>query len=302
MPTDPLQTILYRELAIANARPITDIASPLLIELVNFGSNALVRCATSSTGGFNEDLAALSLYRHILEMTDATQVAVSQACAVPAIPLVRSSFEALIALEYVFADRTKYVQRSLAWLVDYAHKKLHMYELLDPSTPPGTDFQKAIRKDKSISTLPLPPKADVGKAITNLNKLLAGSQFSSINQDFLGLSAPRAWYRLYGGPANLRELAHEVGRSALYDLMYRYWSRVAHAMDFGSFIAKTRQGEGGIRAIRDPQELKNVASYTATIMLAATRALIAHFRPGENIRSWYERGVRERYLRLLRNP
>jgi len=62
MPTDPLESIIYRDLAKANANELFEVASPLLIEMVNYGSNVIVRCATSSQGKKDEDLAVLSLY------------------------------------------------------------------------------------------------------------------------------------------------------------------------------------------------------------------------------------------------
>ena len=64
MGTKPLEPILYRDFSVAQAKPIIDLACPLLQELVNFGTNTLVRCATSTTGGKNEDLALLSLQAH----------------------------------------------------------------------------------------------------------------------------------------------------------------------------------------------------------------------------------------------
>lgn len=298
MPTDPFESILYRDSAIANAKPLIEIAGPLLRELVNYGTNALVRCATSTQGKENEDLAALSLYRHILEMTDGVESLISQACAIPSIPLVRSSFESLVSLEYIIENDADYVTRSLSWLVGYTHQRLEMYELLDPSTGRGAEFQRSIQKDDSIRSLSLPPKSTIARAINKLNNLLSDSQFAAVNQDFFNLQGRKAWYRLYGGPNTLRDLAHRVGRSALYDFMYRYWSRVTHAQDFAPFIARTAQGEGAIRSIRDPQELKNVASFSATIMLAGTRRLIGKFRPREDIKTWYERDIRPLYVQI----
>lgn len=298
MPTEPLQSILYRELAIVNAKPLIQIASSLLRELVNFGTNALVRCATSAKGKPNEDLAVLSLYRHILEMTDGVEVLVSQACATPSIPLVRSSFEALISMEYIVQSDADYVTRSLSWLVGYIHEKIKMYEMLDRTTTRGADFHKAIQKDESVQSLPLPPKTEIDKAVNSLRGLLSDPQFASIYKDFLTLPRRKAWYRLYGGPNDLRELSYRVGRSAFYDWMYRYWSRVSHARDFGPFIAEDLKGRGLIAPIRDPQHLKGVANFAATFMLVATRKLITKFRPGETIATWYERDVRPLYVQI----
>ena len=91
-----------------------------------------------------------------------------------------------------------------------------------------------------------------------------------------------------------------MGKAAQYDFLYRYWSRVTHAQDFAPFIGHTTEGEGTIRGIRDIADLKGVASSAATFMLTATREIIIKFRPGEDIRSWYEREVRAPYLDLVR--
>jgi hypothetical protein len=299
MSTDPLESIIYRDLAKANAQKLTEIADPLLTELVNFGSNAIVRCATSIHGKENEDLAVLSLYRHILEMTDGVQVLISQACAVPAIPLVRSSFEALISLDYIVESDQKYVARSLAWLVNYLNERVKTYEMLDPSTKRGKYFQRSIMSDINVSSMPLPPQRELQKAAARLNSLLSSQQLKQINTEFHNLKGKKAWYKLQGGPNNLRDLAHHVGRSALYDFIYRQWSRVTHAHDFGPFIRKDAKGQAVIRAIRSPEELKNVTNYSATICLAATRKLIGKFRPTENIKSWYERDVQPLYLQVF---
>lgn len=298
MPTDPLEIILYRELAVVSAKSIIDIACPLLRELVNYGSNALVRCATSGSDKENEDLAVLSLYRHMLEMTDGIEVLVAQSCAMPAIPLLRSSFEALISLEYIVEDNAKYVSRSLAWLVGYLHQRITMYELLDPTIEKGKEYQEALRLDKSVQNLELPPTQDIGRSIDNLRNLLASPQLQVISQEYTSQKQKR-WYRLCGGPNDLRTLAYHVGRSAQYDWLYRYWSRVSHGHNFAPFIARTSEGGGAIRPIRDADELKNVANFAANFMLAGTMTLIKKFRPGEEIRTWYERDVRPMYTEIF---
>jgi len=137
MPTNALDSILYRELSKVSAREIISIASPLLQELVNYATNALARCANAKNRKVDEDLAILVLYRHIIELTDGIEVLVSESSPVPAIPLVRSSFEALLAMEYILENGQEYERRSLSWLVGYVHKRLDLYDRLDPSTQKG---------------------------------------------------------------------------------------------------------------------------------------------------------------------
>ena len=299
MPTEPLRTILYRDLSKAEARSDIELASPVLKELVNFASNALVRSATSGKGEENEDLALLSLYRHIMEMTDGVEVLVSESSVTPSVPLVRSSFEALISMEYIVEDDALYAARSLAWLIDHVHQRFDLYELLDPSTPRGQEFQRALSQDKTIQTIPVLAQPGVSQAMANLQCLLAKPQFAAIEKEFAQLKGQKVWHRLYGGPGNIRELAHHVRRGAQYDFLYRDWSRVTHGHDFTPFLARTPDGHGAIRGIRDPSDLRNVANFAATFMLGATRVLIGKFRPGEDTRTWYERDVRPGYLQLF---
>src|SRR4030042_254458 len=65
-------------------------------------------------------------------------------CVNPAVPLVRSSFEAVLAMEYIL--EADYRRRAFAWMVGYAHARLHSYERFDPSTTKGKGFADAVAK------------------------------------------------------------------------------------------------------------------------------------------------------------
>jgi hypothetical protein len=211
---------------------------------------------------------------------------------------VRSSFEALISIEYIVKEDTNYVPRSLAWLVQYINERIKTYEMFDPSTDKGKDFQLSVQTDDSIKAVPMPPGSQMQAVIERLNSFLARDQLRQINADFHSLKGKKSWYRLYNGPNDLRMLAQSVGRSALYDFMYRQWSRVTHAHDFAPFIQKSQTGQGVIRSIRSPEELKNATNFATVIFLSATRRLIGKFRPTEDIKTWYEREVQPLFTKV----
>jgi hypothetical protein len=221
---------------------------------------------------------------------------------VPAIPLVRSSFEALISLEYILESRQEYTRRSLAWLAGYVHKRLDFYDSLIPSSAKGAAFAQALRRDKTIRTVVLPAQSEVTMAIANLRQLLARSQFKDIEVEYGRRKKRPNWYALFGGPNDLRGLAQHLKRDSQYDFLYRLWSTTSHAQDFSPFIARTLRGESGIRGLRDPSQLRDVASFSATFLLEATRIVLKKFRPGENIASWYEAEVRDNYMRIVKKP
>lgn len=298
MPTKPLETILFRELSRAEAKEIIAIASLLLQELVNFSTNALARCATSKSlsGKDDEDIAVLALYRQIIELTDGIEVLLSQSCTIAAIPLLRSSFEAFLAIEYILENETDYVQRSLAWLVGYVHKRIEMYERFDPSTNKGQEAKRLFDDDKVVASMqkPIASVADAQKAILNLQTMLAKPHLQLIETEYKKYSRPE-WYSLFGGPKNLRELAQRLQRGGHYEILYRQWSLTTHAQDFLPFVTRTTEGKGAIKRLRDPGLIREIAGHTANFILAATRLVLRKLRPGEDLAPWYKRDVQELY-------
>ena len=298
MPSKPLHSVLYRELMIAKAQDVLSIATPLFQELVNYGSMALIRCATSPKGEENEDLAPLSLYRHILEMIDSYEVLISNSCAAPTIPILRSCFEALLSLEYILESDKNYSVRSLCWLAGYVNKRINMYESMLPSTQRGKEFASYVRKDKSIIDLPNPPIKGVKKAISNLEKLLSRKQFSKIQAEYETLGKSVNWYQLFGGPKNIQSLAYHLERHVQYEFLYRQWSSFAHAHDFSEFLAVSSTGDAGIQGIRNPELIVRVSRFAGTFMIDATRMMIKKFRPGEDFSRYYLKEIQEPYNKL----
>lgn len=301
MPSKPLDRVLYRELSVVQAKDTIDVACPLLQELVNYGTNALARCATSVTGRVEDDLAILALYRHIIEMTDGIEVLLSHCCPIPAVPLLRSSFEGLLSMEYILEDEEHYVSRSLSWLVVYAHQRLAMYERLDPSTPRGARFKSTFEDDQLSMNVPLPPAAEVQRAQANLQSLLAKPHLQPVEAEYKRHRRPRL-FQLFDGPANLHDLAAHLRRGAQYEFLYRRWSAIAHSQDLALFLDRAEDGGLAIGRLRDPSEVKQVASLAASFILRATRFILGKLRSGEDIRSWYGTEVRERYMAIARTP
>ena len=300
MPTEAHDAILDRDLSKVAAEQLIGLASPLLQELVNYSTNALVRCVLEP--GFNKDvdLAVVGLYRHIIEMADGIETLVAQGCAIPAIPSLRSSFESLLYQEYILENEQEYSNLSLSWLVGYVHQRLAMYEQLDPSTDRGQEFQRFVQDDIIARTVEFPPAVEAKNAIANLRSLLIRPHIEPIEVEFTSFRGTPRWHQLFGGPTNLADLAIRLNRRAQYEILYRTWSRTAHGQDLLPFIDRTPEGEPSIGRLRDPEMLKEVASYAAHFLLESTCHTVGKFRPGETFQHWYTREVQERYMRLSR--
>ena len=302
MSTEPLESILNRELSIAHSKEVVNVAIPALHEVVNYGTNALMRCATSVQKPVNEEMAVLALYRHILEMTDGVEVLLANACAIPSIPLLRSSFEALLSLEYILENDAEYSRRSLSWGVNYFRRRLKSHEALNPSTEEGKRFAESLRNDQIGAYLALPPEDQVQKGIESIRSLLKDPKLEAIESEFRSEKRKRnrhvEWYSLFNGPENLRKLAQHLRRPAQYDWLYRHWSSTSHALDLGAFMVPSSHGEFFIGRLRDPEPIPRLAIFAVRFAGDATRITLGKFRHSEDISAWYNSNVKEPLLKI----
>lgn len=307
MPTDPLLKVLDRDFAKVAAKELIDLACPVLRETVNHGTNVFMRCqAEARDGEEDEHLPIFSSYLHVLEMTDGVDELLRESCINPAVPLVRSSFEAVLGMEYIL--EADYSRRAFAWMVGYVHSRLDSYERFDPSTRKGKGFAEAIANDKVLKQIDFPPDVDPKRAADNMRQLLAKPQYHAAEAEYqerkerIKRGAPH-WFSLFGGPANLRNLAIALGRGAEYEVLYRQWSSVAHGHDVSRFLApRDRAGDASIYSLRHAKELPRIALYAAHHMVDATRILLGKFRPGErdSLARWYIQEVRTPLNKLAR--
>jgi hypothetical protein len=135
--------------------------------------------------------------------------------------------------------------------------------------------------------------------------LLRPAQFATIAADFdtrekkKKNGVPPQWFTLPSGPRNRSQLAKEVQRERDYLVLYGEWSAHTHAETATDFIGPGRfPGEVGFPMLRSAKEFRERAFFAASFLLQATRQMVAHFRPGESLKQWYLREVRQRYLRL----
>jgi len=302
MPTEEPKKILDREFSKAAVTPITELSTPLLVELVNAGLMIWRRCEleVGRDGRENEDVAAIVLYRHLIEMVDGIQVLIADSCGTSAIPVLRSAFEGTTSLLYLLSEDAKYVERSLAWLVAEVHAGIAARQLLDPSTARGQGYLQLYQKELGSVRQPV-PKIALADEIRQMEASLQSSQLAPIEAEYQRVKAATRrtpnWFCLFGGPGNRADLAGQVGFGAMYQLLYADWSAVSHGTDLGRYLS----GHGGrpaFDAVRRPVELQQIALFAAVLVLRASRAMINRFRKGENLEPWYVRDVKPLFDRL----
>jgi len=131
MTEGPFPKILNRVQARVDAGNLIDTACPLLEELVDYATWVWRRCEMAGNTTY-EDMPAFVIYPHSIEITDGVEVLIAQSCCEPTVPLIRSSFEAFISLQYLLDD--DYKNRSLSWLYFDHLRASKKYRQLDPES------------------------------------------------------------------------------------------------------------------------------------------------------------------------
>ncbi len=292
MPTDRFKQLFDPDLSKVSAKERIDAAVALIEEVRNYGHALFARCAYRPEGG-DENIAILFVYYHLLEMLDAVGVLVAESAPVPAELQVRAIFEALLALSYIL--KTDTARRGHAYMVSAFVDRIRFYETLDPSTKAGQRYRQAIASDPNCAYMQNPTPHP--EAIERLKSGLAQPGYAEVYGEYQRVSRKRPphWYQLFGGPRDLRGLAHEVGREGTYEVLYGGLSILAHAKDalLGNLVT-ARAGGPAVRPIRNPEIIPQTVSHAVDFAMEAIRLMIQRYQPEETTRSaeWYVREIR----------
>lgn len=300
--TQPLAGILDPELRKAEIRELRELACPLLREVVNYGTNAFGRTFGDRDRREPEFAVGLS-YLHVLEMLDGVEVNLAQAIVFPAMVLLRSAFEGVLAIDYLLEKDLD--KRGYAYLVTDVLERIASYRGFMKTTAEGARIRRALSATSFAKPFRLPAIPDLRQRISKLERALVKPGFNEAHAEFRRMKkADRhrpAWHRLYDGPSTIEELALAVKAGPEYEFLYRPWSKTAHAKDLPRQMTTGEGGRAAVRVLRDTGEFASVANLAVTFGIRTTRVVLNRFRPGEAspVERWYMAKVRDRYLRLL---
>ena len=103
----------------------------------------------------------------------------------------------------------------------HAHKKIKLYDRLDPTTPAGKELRRLLDGDPMEDFFSALPFLNYPKMIANLQNMLSKPDFQPIEAEWQRLKALNKkrdpeWFSLFGGPKNVRELAIHLGMAGMY--------------------------------------------------------------------------------------
>ncbi len=305
MPTQPFKKLLSRDLALANAKPLIDLVCPTLIEAINYSTQALQRCQTSKVarlGEPDEHFPLLSLFLQTIEFADGIQVQLDMSCVTSSIPLLRSMFEADLAVNYLLEK--DYQDRAYSWVVAYIHRKLAWHDRFDVNTSRGKQFQTALNDDVTSKYFNVPPipKSFINEG-QNLRNLLNSEPYATINKEYLLLKdkfhREPNWYSLFSGPSSEHDLALKLNKGGQYEILYRYWSETAHA-NVGRLLGGSKNGQAMISSLRSANEFVAVGNMAISLLLDVINKTEQKLSPGDTVNrvSWFTTEVQPARKRI----
>jgi hypothetical protein len=239
------------------------------------------------------DLASLALYRHLVHMADGIEGLLSIRAARPAIPLLRSAFETYLSLAFI--HQKDYKKRSLAWIWHQYKQRIRELEVLDPSTRLGKEVDENIRQ--IVSDWQDNPRRAVQAEVERreIRRILNQPPLDSLNKEFEAWRKKKEeckekrkgkrkrndphWYNLFGGPANLFELAKCLKLLPVYRIYYQHWSAIQHGTEWEGLLQSQPDGLEEFDQLRSSEsdECDNIKLGAEIFVRESSKLMVAKF-------------------------
>lgn len=251
-------------------------------EVVNYGTNLLVRCLGGTTGEIL-DLVAIAVFgKQVVAALDAVEQLARTGSGLGARVVMRALLEASLYCEWVLSSSGD--ERARAYYVANLRRELSWSRRALPGTAEHDQFREAMGELYQDPLRDLPGGQEhVAKRIAEVEAHLGRERFSEINSEFDRMKGSRpcdpSWHRVAGAPT-LRDVATEVGRLAEYTLFYSMYSDDTHSGSYKSHL-EVREGAAILHPIRSLHQLTDVLQNSLTFAFRTYRALLSKYRPDE---------------------
>jgi hypothetical protein len=290
---DEYEGLLNRRLSAVLVQEQMRGAHGLLFEEVKWGLGLyerLDRTGPRESRVFDSSIRLFWLY---LEALDATDCLISAGAIGPARVQARTLLDMGLQLLYVLQRNDELVAAAYTT----HRRRQHLREALRYRT--GAQTRKEVEAEaKRTTNLPedfVQRIPDSTAEAERLQRSLEGPLWRAASEELERLGDPDRWYRAFGGPANLKELARTVGMELVHRILYAPWSGFAHGNQTNRM---EMPGDDGfyIRPMRDGEGWEHLLEITTALTLRVFSSLIQRFRDGEQqaLARWHDQILRPR--------
>ncbi len=277
----------------------------LLREVVNFSTHMLNVCASATKGRGEEVLGLIMMFRHSIEMLDATAELVKIGAIEPCKILLRSFLECYLFINYIFEEDTEI--RAKCFMVCHYKQRLADCFMADPNTESGKKLLATMKSDRFFSGLSKYSSIkDPQRGIAHFQSVLNNPFYKPISDEYDKMVKSKKkkfnWYNMFNGPANLEQLANRLQLSGVYHQIYREWSGLIHASDIvrGNYF-RLNTNTAQLRPLRTLNEINIVTSLGTSFGIQIILQFLRHFSPGDTKSAvdWYQKIIAPRMEILI---
>ena len=282
MADQPNPVLLDRELAKASVRQYLTDALELTVEVVNYGSNLVVRCIQTSERTLVEVVAVGAFVKHVVAALDAIQILASEAAALAGKLQARTLLEASLCGEWILRDDSE--KRAAAFYVWTLRRRRAWSRAIIPRTPEQVRLRTSLGDLYRDHAAEHPEVVAVAESeVSQIDEFLRRPKFAELDAYFSKERGTRSfdvpWYRPLG-LQSVRAIAAAVGRLAEYDVFYSQDSDVVHASSLRSHL-KISEGVAILEPIRGLSGLSGTLSRSLSMAFRTYRYTLERYRPDE---------------------
>ncbi|GAB2563458.1 DUF5677 domain-containing protein [Spirosoma areae] len=225
-----------------------------------------------------ESIPIISLFRRILELTDAISILLKSHVADPCEILLRTLFETTLSLEYILKTDTD--RRALCYLFTVYAERLTFLKRHDPNDSNYKQYQKDYKHGRVYKDVPKISNLE-GK-IAAADEWIERPEHTEVKNEYVRVKQikkkVKGWFTPFSDLTNqdeegkpkflesIQDLAKHLGKFDLYETLYRSWSRSVHATDVitGNFLGK--DSSVAMVALRQPVQAHAVANLTIRLL------------------------------------
>ncbi len=256
----------------------------LLKDIVNYGSNLIPRCFVTSERKLEDAIIIGAFLRQVVAMVDAAEILISNAAVYSAQLQARAAFEASVYLDWTLKEDT--AKRAKYFYVANLRKDKLWAQRVIGESPDQTDFDEMTRElSEDLLNKTEDIKKEANKQIEDIDRILSGSAFAEINDDFTkyierkGLRYEPSWYSPLG-INSVRQMAIDVKRLPEYEFFYSLASEVMHSSRYRHHI-QFGNGKLTFEPIRNLKGINFLINFMVACTLKTYKKILTHYRPGE---------------------
>ena len=283
MSDQPFKQFLDRELHSRDAKEHYRAQIDLLKDVVNFGSNLIHSCFTSSKRTLGDVVVIAVILKQLVMMLDAYQVLIAEACTEAAKLQCRALFEASIYIDWILLSDKE--RKALYYYAANVRKELLWVRRAIPVDTEQDNFFKNLGEFGRTLEKTREKLATIAPSrLKQLEEFLSKEPFVSISADFDKAKGKRPYdppWHVPLGEKSIRSLSKAVGRLHEYEVFYMQLSETMHGARHTSHV-KIKKGHITIEPMRHLERLSTSLNFTLSIIFHTYRKIIEYYCPTQS--------------------